>query len=127
MYIHTYIYIYIYIFIYIYIYMYRYVYIYIYIYIYITLHYMHTYIHYITYLFIFCIYVYEEVLGVRVREGKAIYEILQIWFIYKSSDNICIFLNICMIPRGSNCECLQGQEYIRYSKSCIKHNMYIRF
>ena len=88
--------------------------------------YIHTYIH--TYIFIHsCIYVYEEVLGVRVREGKTIYEILQIWFIYKSSDNICIFLNICMIPRGSNCECLQGQEHIRYSKLCIKHNMYIRF
>ena len=25
-----------------------------------------------------------------------------------------------MIPRGSNCECLQGQEHIRYMKLCIK-------
>ena len=35
-----------------------------------------------------CIYVYEEVLGVKVREGIVICEILQIWFIYKSSDYI---------------------------------------
>ena len=35
-----------------------------------------------------CKYVYEEVLGVKVREGIVICEILQIWFIYKSSDYI---------------------------------------
>ena len=66
-------------------------------------------------------YVYKEVLSVWVREGRDICEFAQHRFIYKSSDNIihdytCILVNICMHTRGSNCECVQGQEHMWYMK-----------
>ena len=70
-------------------------------------------------------YVYKEVLSVWVREGRDICEFAQHRFIYKSSDNIihdytCILVNICMLKRGSNCECVQGQEHMRSMKCCIE-------
>ena len=66
-------------------------------------------------------YVYKEVLSVWVREGRDICEFAQHRFIYKSSDNIIhdyisILVNICMLTRGSNCECVQGQEHMWYMK-----------
>ena len=66
-------------------------------------------------------HVYKEVLSVWVREGRDICEFAQHWFIYKSSENIihdytCILVNICMHTRGSNCECVQGQEHMWYMK-----------
>ena len=65
--------------------------------------------------------VYKEVLSVWVREGRDICEFAQHRFIYKSSDNIIhdytsILVNICMLTRGSNCECVQGQEHMWYMK-----------
>ena len=63
------------------------------------------------------VYVYKEVLIVRVREGKDTCEFAQHRFIYKSSDNM---INICMHTRGSKCECVQGQEHMRYMKCCIE-------
>ena len=68
-------------------------------------------------------YVYKEVLSVRVREGRDICEFAQHRFIYKSNDNIihdytCILVNICMHTRGSKCECVQGQEHMRYIMKC---------
>ena len=56
-----------------------------------------------------------------VREGRDICEFAQHRFIYKSSDNIIhdyisILVNICMLTRGSNCECVQGQEHMWYMK-----------
>ena len=66
-------------------------------------------------------YVYNEVLSVWVREGRDICEFAQHRFIYNSSDNIIhdyisILVNICMLKRGSNCECVQGQEHMWYMK-----------
>ena len=66
-------------------------------------------------------YVYKEVLSVWVREGRDICEFAQHRFIYNSSDNIIhdyisILVNICMLKRGSNCECVQGQEHMWYMK-----------
>ena len=65
--------------------------------------------------------VYKEVLSVWVREGRDIGEFAQHRFIYRSSDNIIhdyisILVNICMLTRGSNCECVQGQEHMWYMK-----------
>ena len=62
-----------------------------------------------------------QVLSVWVREGRYICEFAQHRFIYKSSDNIIhdyisILVNICMLKRGSNCECVQGQEHMWYMK-----------
>ena len=62
-----------------------------------------------------------QVLSVWVREGRDICEFAQHRFIYKSSDNIIhdyisIPVNICMLKRGSNCECVQGQEHMWYMK-----------
>ena len=31
-------------------------------------------------------------------------------------DYTCILVNICMLTRGSNCECVQGQEHMWYMK-----------
>ena len=69
-------------------------------------------------------YVYKEVLSVWVREGRDMCEFAQHWFIYNSRDNIihdytCIFVNICMHTRGSNCERVQGQEHMWYMKGGV--------
>ena len=34
-------------------------------------------------------------------------------------------MNICMHTRGSKCECVQGQEHMRYMKCCIEMLIYL--